>query len=491
MKRTNINDMKDIAFFKKIVAFSLVILAAGGVGIFLLMGQFGLVQGVVAAGKAKHGNYQRAMEIVESITDEDIRQSSAYKVAGHMYTNGDYVEAQALFEQLDDYSDSVDRARQSSYSAALQLYQQGDCEAAYERLVLLDDYMDAPQQLQKVRYDLARQLSQNGDYSKAIVHYIALGEYGDSSTLAYDAALALTGDEATARTILESGGIFPEELEMSLKIMEFRSLFPEGALQAGANHTVLLHADGTVSACGDNSFGQCNVSDWRDIVSISVGTNHTVGLKSDGTVVAAGSNSYDQCSVGSWSGITAIAACESDTYGITTDGTVVSTGYHDYGDIRKAANVTRIYAGSYAAVAQTSSGAFITSHKTYSFTAERDILSVALDTGFYAALQMNGKCVSSLEQVMTWENIACVDAGPKALIAADVNGRVHSHFFRATEAIDFSSLSDVNQCAAGLDHYVFLHSDGTVTALGDNTYGQCDIALLGTVGGEESQPAQN
>mgnify|MGYP003442152156 CR=1 FL=1 len=39
---------------------------------------------------------------------------------------------------------------------------------------------------------------------------------------------------------------------------------------------------------GDNEDNQCNVSDWKDIVSVSAGTNHTVGLKSDGTVVAVG-----------------------------------------------------------------------------------------------------------------------------------------------------------------------------------------------------------
>ena len=48
---------------------------------------------------------------------------------------------------------------------------------------------------------------------------------------------------------------------------------------------------------GDNKDGQCNVSDWTDIVAISAGNRHTVGLRSDGRVVAVGSNECGRCDV--------------------------------------------------------------------------------------------------------------------------------------------------------------------------------------------------
>lgn len=63
--------------------------------------------------------------------------------------------------------------------------------------------------------------------------------------------------------------------------------------EEGPHHTVYLKSDGTVYAelshfaeADEDDFGQCNVSDWTDIVAISAGTRHTVGLKSDGTMVA-------------------------------------------------------------------------------------------------------------------------------------------------------------------------------------------------------------
>ena len=48
-----------------------------------------------------------------------------------------------------------------------------------------------------------------------------------------------------------------------------------------ADCTVGLKKDGTVVAVGDNRYGQCNVSGWRniDIVEVSCGGSHIVGLK--------------------------------------------------------------------------------------------------------------------------------------------------------------------------------------------------------------------
>ena len=72
------------------------------------------------------------------------------------------------------------------------------------------------------------------------------------------------------------------------------------AISAVGYYTVGLKADGTVVAVGDNTDGQCEVSDWRDIVAISAGYGHTVGLKADGTVVAVGDYNYDsvKCLIG-------------------------------------------------------------------------------------------------------------------------------------------------------------------------------------------------
>ena len=84
-------------------------------------------------------------------------------------------------------------------------------------------------------------------------------------------------------------------------------------------------------ATGDNKYGQCNVSYWKDIIAVSAGSRHTVGLKKDGTVVATElKNSeymnYGQCNVSHWKDIIAVSAGSWHTVGLKKDGTVVATG---------------------------------------------------------------------------------------------------------------------------------------------------------------------
>ena len=46
---------------------------------------------------------------------------------------------------------------------------------------------------------------------------------------------------------------------------------PKVTIAAGRRHTVGLKSDGTVTAAGDNKYGQCNVNDWRDMVAVAAG----------------------------------------------------------------------------------------------------------------------------------------------------------------------------------------------------------------------------
>ena len=62
------------------------------------------------------------------------------------------------------------------------------------------------------------------------------------------------------------------------------------ATNTGHTHTVGLKVDGTVFASGWNKHGQCEVSDWRGMVSITAGWRHTIGVKANGSVIAAGRN---------------------------------------------------------------------------------------------------------------------------------------------------------------------------------------------------------
>lgn len=124
--------------------------------------------------------------------------------------------------------------------------------------------------------------------------------------------------------------ILPKEAALKVKRL------PKDTIAAGYRHTVVLKADGTVTAVGDNRYGQCDVSGWCDMVAVAAGNAHTgnahtIRLKADGTVAAVGWNEHGQCNVSGWRDIVAVAAGCAHTIGLKTDGTVVAVGNNQYG----------------------------------------------------------------------------------------------------------------------------------------------------------------
>lgn len=108
----------------------------------------------------------------------------------------------------------------------------------------------------------------------------------------------------------------------------------------GGGHTVGLKTDGTVVAIGDNEFGQCNVSEWTDIVKVATGDWYTVGLRKDGTVLMTGENEsgykyIEYEALESCTDIVDIAAGYGHTLCLHKDGTVTAFGFDDDGKCSK------------------------------------------------------------------------------------------------------------------------------------------------------------
>ena len=97
-------------------------------------------------------------------------------------------------------------------------------------------------------------------------------------------------------------------------------------LAVGYAHIALLNADGTVSAHGDNSRGQCDTQSWQAVTKVVAGDFHTAALKSDGTVYATGDNAYGQCNVNGWCGVTELYANKGLTVGVTAGGALLFSG---------------------------------------------------------------------------------------------------------------------------------------------------------------------
>ncbi len=91
-------------------------------------------------------------------------------------------------------------------------------------------------------------------------------------------------------------------------------------------HTVVLKADGTVLAFGENRHGQCNTGEWTDIVKIYAQSLFTVGLKADGTVLITGKPSYKIDGARSWTGVCNLGLDSGIIVGLKNDGTLLYAG---------------------------------------------------------------------------------------------------------------------------------------------------------------------
>lgn len=387
-------------------------------------------------------------KLLEKLDDEEWleerdRELKYQKASGILAANNasKMKEAQNEFEGLGDYRDSAELAkrcadaigRTKKRTKTLALAALGAvvvCVAAF----LIATKIVIPQ----VKYNEALALYEDGSYEAA---YEAFGETVHSNA-----------EEMRIRCA-EAQGYIEEQSGNTQKALEwfrvagnqeaiddlYRKAVHESQyrISAGAFHTVGLHPDGTVIAAGNNTFGQCEVSDWTDIVAVSAGWSHTVGLRSDGTVVATGENNLGQCDVSGWTDIVAISA-NGGTVGLRSDGTVVYAGANDFGQ-GNVSNWT-------------------------------DIVAVSTGTNFTVGLRSDGTVVATGYNergecnVASWTDIVAISAGANHTVGLRADGTVVATGYNEGGRLNVSDWTDVIAISAGGYFTIGLKSDGTVLA---------------------------
>lgn len=89
----------------------------------------------------------------------------------------------------------------------------------------------------------------------------------------------------------------------------------------GVRHSVMLHKNGTVTAQGSNSDGQCDLADLRNIKCVYAGANCTYAVNEDGKVIVRGFSTLED-TLSEWSDIKKIVGSKGRLVGLTTDGRV-------------------------------------------------------------------------------------------------------------------------------------------------------------------------
>ena len=322
-----------------------------------------------------------------------------------------------------------------------------------------------PQATPEELYAQAEELLLAGDPQGAMEIFLELGDFKDSAARVEECAAqkALLDRYTEAEQLLSTGdkrgalAIFRELADFKdapVRAEEVRkSMMQKNIISAGYYHTVGLKADGTVVAVGLNTYGQCDVEDWTDIVAISAGGYHTVGLKADGKVVGTSPPraylDYGQCNVSGWTDIVAISTGEWYTVGLKADGTVVATGDNDDGrcDVADWTDIVAIFAGSF---------------HTVGLKADGTVVAVGYNS--------NGRC-----EVADWTDIVAISAGAFHTVGLKADGTVVATGLSSFGRCDVEGWTDIVAISAGLDHTVGLKADGTVVATGYLTYGQHDV----------------
>ena len=175
----------------------------------------------------------------------------------------------------------------------------------------------------------------------------------------------------------------------------------------GNGHIVLLNDNGTVTALGDNMYGQCNVSLWRDISKVAAGDYCTVGLKTNGTVLAVGDNTYGQCNVSLWKEITDVFVINNATVGVEANGDLIISSRLSESDFEyKVLDDESIEITSYCgtiecvSIPRTINGKIVTSIGDSAFIYDEYVKYVSIPDSVLNVGESAFKCCEKLERII-------------------------------------------------------------------------------------------
>lgn len=108
---------------------------------------------------------------------------------------GKYADAITAFKELDNYSDSKEKALECEYNYALKLEEDGKFAEAKIAFENLGDYSDSSTRAQACAYSEAKKALENKNFKNATKLFMELGDYGDSKEMvkecSYQNALSL------------------------------------------------------------------------------------------------------------------------------------------------------------------------------------------------------------------------------------------------------------------------------------------------------------
>jgi len=446
------------------------------------------------------GQYQEAINVFEQL--DDYKDSSfrliecKYNIANFLMSTGQYQEAITIFESLVAYKDSKDNLIECKYRNAITLMNAGQCQEAIAVFEILGDYKDCKNHIIECKYIHATTLIDAGHYQEAKEIFDALDGYKDSIEKMYFCQQGIYYNEivtlskthpAKAAIAFAKMGDFLDAKTCSRELWDQTAI--RKTVSAGASHTVAIKEDKSMVAVGSNSYNECDVDHWTDIIAVSAGrnNNYTVGLKADGTVVVEGrQNAHQACSTSDWTDIVAISTY-SQIVGLKADGTVVACCDNSRGqcNVDSWTDIIAVDAGGYHTVGLKSDGTVVAvgnnSNGTCNVNSWTDIIAIGAGTLHTVGLKADGTVVTTGENyygqnnVNNWSNIIAISVGAHYTVGLKADGTVVACGDNTWGQCNVDNWTDIIAISAGHKHVVALKADGTVVATGYNVHGECDV----------------
>ncbi len=240
------------------------------------------------------------------------------------------------------------------------------------------------------------------------------------------------------------------------------------------DHVVGLRADGTVVACGNNDEGQCDVSEWRNIVQVAATLGTTYGLQADGTVV---STSDLECE--DWVDFESIGVFSATVTGKKRDGSVEIDAVREE-DLSEFRNLEIFTSSSESYIGVFPNGRVITAGDNENGQLDiehwRGIVDVTTLTNATVGLEAGGDVVCAgcevddgdqelLDQASRWTDILAI-FGESPILGLRPDGTLAAAVYEEDgEDVrdEIESWQDVIAADADIYLTVALHSDGTVS----------------------------
>ena len=237
--------------------------------------------------------------------------------------------------------------------------------------------------------------------------------------------------------------LVPQERTLYLASTNGRLQVEQNVVQFSASerNDAVVYADGTVKVVGeDNSYGQRDTDQWRDIQFALAAPNCTYGVTKTGTVLVQGAPADP--AVRQWTDIQTLACGTRHVVGLTTNGTVRVAGTLPAGAGEAVAawrNVTYLTAARdcVAALHQDGTVSFAGKPNDPRKAAEQwqNILSVACDSAYVYGLTQDGRllmagsCKAFLDKgrsgAAQWTELMELSCNAAGVGAVDAAGRLH------------------------------------------------------------------